>query len=47
MLFILTEVPSLEAERRLLKDAVVGGLGLLGAVLAAMTLMLKRRKSRG
>ena len=42
VLFVLTEVPSLEAERRLLKGAVLVGL----AVLAAMTQILKRRRSR-
>ena len=46
VLFVLTEVPSLEAERRLLKGAVLVGLALLAAVLAAMALILKRRRSR-
>ena len=45
-LFILTEMPSMEAERRLLKGVVLGGLALLAAVLAAMTLILKRGKNR-
>ena len=46
VLFILTEVPSLEADRRLLKGAALGGLAILVALLVAMTLMLKHRKGR-
>ena len=41
--FFLIYVPSLEVYRRLLKITVVGGLVMLIAVLAAMTLMLKSR----
>ena len=42
--FFLTEVASLEAYRRLLKTAVLGGLVILVAVLVAMTLVLKSQK---
>ena len=42
--FFLTEVPSLEMYRRLLKTAVLGGLVILVAVLIAMTLVLKSQK---
>ena len=43
VLFFLTSVPSLDAYRSLLKSTVFGGLVMLIAVLAAMTLMLKSR----
>ncbi len=42
--FFLTEVPSLEMYRQLLKTAVLGGLVILVAVLVAMTLALKSQK---
>ena len=42
--FFLTEVPSLEIYRQLLKTAVLGGLVILVAILVAMTLVLKSQK---
>ena len=42
--FFLTEVPSLETYRQLLKTAVLGGLVIFVAVLVAMTLSLKSQK---
>ena len=42
--FFLTEVPSLEMYRQLLKMAVLGGLVILVVVLVAMTLVLKSQK---
>lgn len=42
--FFMTEVPSLETYRRLLKTAVLGGLVILVVVLVAMTLVLKSQK---
>ena len=42
--FFLTEVPSLEMYRQLLKTAVLGGLVILVVILVAMTLALKGQK---
>ena len=42
--FFLTEVPSLETYRQLLKTAVLGGIVIFVAVLVAMTLSLKSQK---
>ncbi len=42
--FFLTEVPSLEMYRQLLKTAVLGGLVILVVILVAMTLALKSQK---
>ena len=42
--FFLTEVPSLEMYRQLLKTAVLGGLVILVAILVTMTLVLKSQK---
>ena len=42
--FLLTEVPSLEMYRQLLKTAVLGGLVILVVILVAMTLALKSQK---
>ena len=42
--FFLTEVPSLETYRQLLKTAVLGGLVIFVVVLVAMTLALKSQK---
>ena len=44
VLFFLTEVPSLEMYRQLLKTAVLGGLVILVVILVAMTLALKSQK---
>ena len=40
-LFFLTDVPSLEAHRRLLKSAVLGGLVIFGAILVAVIVCKK------
>ena len=42
--FFLTEVPSLEMYRQLLKTAVLGGIVILVVILVAMTLALKSQK---
>ena len=42
--FFLTEVPSLEMYRQLLKTAVLGGIVILVLILVAMTLALKSQK---
>ncbi len=42
--FFLTEVPSLETYRQLLKTAVLGGLVILVVILVTMTLVLKSQK---
>ena len=42
--FFLTEVPSLETYRQLLKTAVLGSIVIFVAVLVAMTLSLKSQK---
>ena len=42
--FFLTEVPSLETYRRLLKTAVLGVIVVFVAVLVTMTLALKSQK---
>ena len=42
--FFLTEVPSLETYRQLLKTAVLGSIVIFVAVLVAMTLLLKSQK---
>ena len=42
--FFLTEVPSLEMYRQLLKTAVLGGLVIFVVILVAMTLALKSQK---
>ena len=42
--FFLTEVPSLETYRRLLKTAVLGFIVVFVTILVAMTLALKSQK---
>ena len=42
--FFLTEVPSLETYRQLLKTVVLGGLAIFVVILVAMTLVLKSQK---
>ncbi len=44
-LFFLTDVPSLEAHRRLLKGAVLGGLVLFVAILVAIVVCKKRTQT--
>ena len=42
--FFLTEVPSLETYRQLLKTAVLGGIVIFVVILVGMTLVLKSQK---